>query len=897
MATKAQQAAINHLMTKHGIPEFAAVGIVGGLSGESGVNLQTNARNKGDGRDGSDSVGIAQWNSDRVTRGSEFLGKPLHEATGYEQLDYLVHELKTTESKAFNKMRQADNAFDVTRAFVKHFERPADPNAGDVRAEKYTAKLAGQSYEPSAQSSTPETMSAQEQFRQQQEQTRSREKQVASLDAGFKSWASSQGVSANELVKDANRLAQYQAIYQQSLKQDANIKLETNDQLLNNANPVLVAGDKLGRSVEKLFSSDPNAVDKRRDTNLTEMSRGGMAVASGVSNAIGNIGDVLDNTSVGNYLGVDNTPNAIKQSSIDIDKMYDDGSTGYKIARTVGEIAPALAVPMIGAPAGIGLMSRGAYLAGNSALQAGSAYITSDDDVRGQNAGIAGAITAAIPVVGKTFKTVGEIAKVGDKLNAEKVAGNALKNVINDPEAIARLNSYNTKLSPIDNAVDTTGMILNKPAYNSLMEGIRSQVGAGSKSAVVKGENATAIRNVVNPERIGINDAVQTAGPQIKSALKQAIDDTKDLARVEYKAPAYQEATVMSDDLMPKVNELIKTRFTNSAGKYDGINEVDNIVSKLTPDANTAIKLSELDDMVRSLGETADTLVKNGEGLKGSKLFGVRNEIKDMLQTVPVDDAALTAKKAGDKLWKQAKTVEKSALNRAISSETSDDGINVARSLFTGDRGRSILNNDVTKKLINDGVVDKKLIEDVSRAQIDSKLFPQGNDGLNITAGNKALGANKRELADLWGAADDGTPIVDKVTKQLELETIARKTQSVAGSNTANKLAVMNDIIADVEKTLSNAAFGAGVVTKNPLIGMAARLKKDDFIKALKSNVANLLDEADVDPKLAKELISKAEKAGMFAKFGERLMKTGQKMINANSQGSAVAISTGLFDD
>ena len=43
-----------------------ASGIVGNLMAESGVQLNPNSRNPGDGTDGSDSIGIAQWNSSRA---------------------------------------------------------------------------------------------------------------------------------------------------------------------------------------------------------------------------------------------------------------------------------------------------------------------------------------------------------------------------------------------------------------------------------------------------------------------------------------------------------------------------------------------------------------------------------------------------------------------------------------------------------------------------------------------------------------------------------------------------------------------------------------------------------------------------------------------------------------
>lgn len=64
--------------TKQGWSPVAAAGIVGGLVHESG--LKTTALNPGDGSDGSDSIGVAQWNSGRAAALKAFAtarGKPV----------------------------------------------------------------------------------------------------------------------------------------------------------------------------------------------------------------------------------------------------------------------------------------------------------------------------------------------------------------------------------------------------------------------------------------------------------------------------------------------------------------------------------------------------------------------------------------------------------------------------------------------------------------------------------------------------------------------------------------------------------------------------------------------------------------------------------------------------
>jgi hypothetical protein len=59
------QQAYAHLKNQ-GYTDAQAAGVIGNLQQESGSTLDPNARNPGDGSDGSDSIGIAQWNSGRA---------------------------------------------------------------------------------------------------------------------------------------------------------------------------------------------------------------------------------------------------------------------------------------------------------------------------------------------------------------------------------------------------------------------------------------------------------------------------------------------------------------------------------------------------------------------------------------------------------------------------------------------------------------------------------------------------------------------------------------------------------------------------------------------------------------------------------------------------------------
>lgn len=118
-----------------------AAGIVGNLLGES--NLNPGALNPGDGTDGSDSVGIGQWNGDRAAALKQFA-----EAQGGDwrdldvQLAFVQHELETSESAAAQALRAAGDIDAATAAFVG-FERPQGWSVGNPRgAHNYAGRLA-----------------------------------------------------------------------------------------------------------------------------------------------------------------------------------------------------------------------------------------------------------------------------------------------------------------------------------------------------------------------------------------------------------------------------------------------------------------------------------------------------------------------------------------------------------------------------------------------------------------------------------------------------------------------------------------------------------------------------------------------------------------------------------
>lgn len=109
-----------------GLTPIMASAIVGNLVKESGLNtgIIGRADNKG-------SVGIAQWHSERLDNLKKFAGKNWKALDN--QLDFVLHELNTTEQTAYDKLKQAKTVEEATTAFMNHYERPSsDPKINKI---------------------------------------------------------------------------------------------------------------------------------------------------------------------------------------------------------------------------------------------------------------------------------------------------------------------------------------------------------------------------------------------------------------------------------------------------------------------------------------------------------------------------------------------------------------------------------------------------------------------------------------------------------------------------------------------------------------------------------------------------------------------------------------------
>lgn len=106
-----------------GLSPQAAAALVGNIGMESSFN--TGARNAGDGRDGSDSIGLAQWNSSRAQALKQFAASQGKDWTDPAvQADFIVQELNSTERRAKAALDAAQDPQSAGAAAIGYF-RPA----------------------------------------------------------------------------------------------------------------------------------------------------------------------------------------------------------------------------------------------------------------------------------------------------------------------------------------------------------------------------------------------------------------------------------------------------------------------------------------------------------------------------------------------------------------------------------------------------------------------------------------------------------------------------------------------------------------------------------------------------------------------------------------------------
>jgi len=114
-----------HYFLSQGFTPEQSSGIVGNFMVESTPQMSTKARNAGDGRDGTDSIGIAQWNSGRA--------KALHsfaETNGIvwddldTQLQFVMVELGGSHNHVYTQMKNAKTIKDAAWVWERKYEIP-----------------------------------------------------------------------------------------------------------------------------------------------------------------------------------------------------------------------------------------------------------------------------------------------------------------------------------------------------------------------------------------------------------------------------------------------------------------------------------------------------------------------------------------------------------------------------------------------------------------------------------------------------------------------------------------------------------------------------------------------------------------------------------------------------
>ncbi|HIE4429976.1 TPA: phage tail tip lysozyme [Burkholderia multivorans] len=120
---------------QHGYSDAAAAGIVGSLLQENST-LDPKIVNK------LGATGIAQWlDPSRKAMFEKIYGHSLKDSTFTEQVDFMFRELDTTEKRAGDKLRTAQNAAQAAEIHGRDYERPGAAEANIERRQRYAETI------------------------------------------------------------------------------------------------------------------------------------------------------------------------------------------------------------------------------------------------------------------------------------------------------------------------------------------------------------------------------------------------------------------------------------------------------------------------------------------------------------------------------------------------------------------------------------------------------------------------------------------------------------------------------------------------------------------------------------------------------------------------------------
>jgi len=143
-----QRAQIRKFWEAKGYSPEAAAALTGNFQSESWT-FDPMARNPGDGRDGSDSIGIGQWNGPRAKALVAFAkANGLDPRKVSTQLEFAAHELETSEASTRDALKAAKSLDEANRAAIGFFrpagwtkDKPEGANSYGVRAQRALAAL------------------------------------------------------------------------------------------------------------------------------------------------------------------------------------------------------------------------------------------------------------------------------------------------------------------------------------------------------------------------------------------------------------------------------------------------------------------------------------------------------------------------------------------------------------------------------------------------------------------------------------------------------------------------------------------------------------------------------------------------------------------------------------
>lgn len=117
-----------NFFVRRGLTHEQSCGIVGNIMVESLGNPTIQS-------DYGKAIGLAQWRGQRIHNLRQFAGKDW--LLAQLQLEFILHELKTTEKRAYNKLQNAQSIQHATILFCRYYERPNVPHMNKRIKEAY----------------------------------------------------------------------------------------------------------------------------------------------------------------------------------------------------------------------------------------------------------------------------------------------------------------------------------------------------------------------------------------------------------------------------------------------------------------------------------------------------------------------------------------------------------------------------------------------------------------------------------------------------------------------------------------------------------------------------------------------------------------------------------------